>query len=79
MTYILLRDYNLLPKRELHLSLWVDEECHGLLGFQPCQHGQIRAGPKLPLALIDLKKASGEMPRYVYYTYTSQNPFFAGS
>ena len=26
MTYIPLRDYNLHPKRELHLSLWV---CHG--------------------------------------------------
>ena len=23
MTYLLLRDYNILPKKELHLSLWV--------------------------------------------------------
>ena len=36
MTYLLLREYNILPKKELHSSLWVDAK-HGL------RHEQLHA------------------------------------
>ena len=37
MTYVLLREYNLLPKEELHLSLWAKQPWAAMLMFSCIQ------------------------------------------